>query len=89
MPKAPPRPELPRGDRHQIAIFKTELRDALRRVTTVAVTPAEAEQALEEATAFTVQLVRSINSEHGNDREADGKTGIVQNICFGKFTWRE
>ena len=63
----------------------TELRDALRRVTTVAVTPEEAEQALEEATAFTVQLVRSINSENGKRQGCRRKDGYSPEYVLRKL----
>ncbi len=85
MPKAPPRPELPRSDRHQIATFKTELRDALRRVTQTVSTPHEAEYALDNLTAYTVQLVRSINSEHCQRQGGRRKDGYSPEYILRKI----
>ena len=85
MPKAPPRPELPRSDRHQIATFKTELRDALRRVTQSVSTPDEAEYALDNLAAYTVQLVRSINSEHRQRQGCRRKDGYSPEYILRKI----
>jgi hypothetical protein len=41
MPKPPPRPEIPRGDKKQINAFKHAIRDALQQVPNTASTPAE------------------------------------------------
>jgi len=81
MPKVQPRPEIPRGDHHQVAIFKTELRSALNKVTAVATTPEEAEVALDHATAFTLQLVNSINSAHGQRTGGQTERRIQSRIC--------
>ena len=85
MPKVPPRPEIPRGDRHQVTEFKTAIRDAMRQVTEVAVTSAEAEFALDTASAFTVQMVRSINTAHGRNRGGKRKDGYSPEYVLRKF----
>ena len=61
MPKARPRPELPRSDKAQIAVFKSELSKMLSQVSPVVDSIAQAEEALEVSTQCVVQLVRKLN----------------------------
>ena len=65
LPKSAPRPELSRSDPRQIAVFKSRLADVLYQIPHSHETLAEAEEALEHATRFTVHLVRMINEEFG------------------------
>ena len=61
MPKARPRPELPRSDKAQIAVFKSEMSQMLSQVSPMVHTITQAEEALEVSTQCAVQLVRKIN----------------------------
>ena len=85
MPEVPPHPEIPRGDKHQIAIFRQELRKALHQVNTTVNTASKAEAALEHATAFTVQLVRSINLAHGQRSGCRKKDGYSPEYILRKL----
>ena len=85
MPKIPPRPEIPRGDIHQINHFKMALRDALGRITVTPTSPIEIEMALEDATAYTVQLVREINKAHGSRKGRRHKDGYSPEYVLRKL----
>ena len=61
LPKPAKRPEIPRHDQRQIALFKTRISEVVSQLPTTASTLDDAEVAIEMATAFSVQLTREIN----------------------------
>ena len=61
LPKPAKRPELPRNDQRQIAMFKTRMSEVMSQIPSTVDTTGEAEEALELATAFSVQLTKEIN----------------------------
>ena len=74
MPKPRKRPELPRGDKRQIAVFKNEMNAALSQIPFTCATSRDAETALELFTQFTVHLTRMVNTlfSGGSKRRKDG-----------------
>ena len=63
VPKPRKRPELPRGDKSQIARFKDRLSGMLSQVAPTVDSISEAEEALELASQCIVQVVRELNEE--------------------------
>jgi len=61
LPRPAKRPEIPRNDQRQIALFKTRISEVMSQLPLTVDTQREAEEALEHATSFTVQLTREIN----------------------------
>ena len=56
LPRPPKRPELPRHDQRQIAEYKSRISEVLQQLPRSVDTPEEAEEALEFASLFSVQL---------------------------------
>ena len=84
MPKPRKRPELPRGDKRQIADFQHRISDVLSQVPDTVTNRDEAEEALEYASQFIVKVTRDMNEAYGK-RNKKFKDGFSPEFVLRKF----